>query len=264
MAILELEPFVSVTPRQRYQRGYDRCLVSRPVGLRVAKELGVKGLVDEQAVIVRLGKDVHVDLPFIKAFFGPIARKLGIDEFTKRWTIEGGMSYAGYRHCPLADAVANYLVNEKVRLEKAAAKRAKAASPGTWSEKRRWLIPEIGTEVRLCEGWTFRLFGESRNRDLTKALNVQAQLRRDRGSWSAPPKDMDCMVAAGAVMAVSRVYIRQGVKDYSSITFHLRKGAVVTADGQTITMKKGARFWAKLSDVNRIVCQVDLETLATN
>jgi len=48
----------------------------------------------------------------------------------------------------------------------------------------------------------------------------------------------------GTVLAVDRIYIRQQASDFDSVTFRLQS----TPGG-----KKGKpRFWAKLSDVNKI------------
>ena len=74
---------------------------------------------------------------------------------------------------------------------------------------------------------------------------------------------------AGAILCVNRVYIRQGVKEYSSLTFNVRKGATVVTDTtpnhhKAVVLGKGARFWAKLSDVNKMIVVVDTQTLAEN
>lgn len=46
----------------------------------------------------------------------------------------------------------------------------------------------------------------------------------------------------GTELKIDRIYIRKGNKEYSSISFWIKNGPY-----------KGARFWAKLSEVNQIV-----------
>jgi hypothetical protein len=65
----------------------------------------------------------------------------------------------------------------------------------------------------------------------------------------------------GAELSVSRIYIRQGVKECSSLTFHLISGET-EFNGKKFKVK--ARFWAKLSDVNTMECEVNEATLAVN
>lgn len=50
---------------------------------------------------------------------------------------------------------------------------------------------------------------------------------------------------AGTVLKVDRIYIRKGMKDFSSLTF----------TAKLANMKKAARFWVKLRDVNRMVIE---------
>lgn len=47
----------------------------------------------------------------------------------------------------------------------------------------------------------------------------------------------------GTILEVDRIYIRQGNKECSSLTFKIRR-------------KKVLRFWAKLQDVNNIECKI--------
>ena len=166
---------------------------------------------------------------------------------------------------------------------------------------QRLLIPDIGTKLVLAEDWTFRLHWERRNESLWKALGLiqQEQVPRTRWTpgqrtpvpggytyrdgyyeevpgeftkvWGKPegfdPKDPDngygkffrvVTAPAGTVLGVQRVYIRNGGKvlaSYSSVTFGCKK-----VKGS----KFHGRFWAKLSDVNNMVCEIDEDTLANN
>ena len=79
--------------------------------------------------------------------------------------------------------------------------------------------------------------------------------------------EVEVTFKAGSMFKVDRVYIRKGVSDYSSLTFNAVKGkdTIAVYNGKEFVMaKKGARFWAKLSDVNNIVVEVDQSTLAEN
>lgn len=53
-------------------------------------------------------------------------------------------------------------------------------------------------------------------------------------------------VPKGTILVVDRVYIRRGLRDFSSLTFRTKSSP------QKELNKKGIKFWAKLSDVNRI------------
>ncbi|MDD3988210.1 MAG: hypothetical protein PHC93_04580 [Candidatus Omnitrophica bacterium] len=54
---------------------------------------------------------------------------------------------------------------------------------------------------------------------------------------------MEVPLIAGTILKVDRIYIRKGkgMSDFSSLTFYIKNGPY-----------KGARFWAKLNDVNQI------------
>lgn len=52
-------------------------------------------------------------------------------------------------------------------------------------------------------------------------------------------------MAAGSELTISRIYIRQGLSKYSSITFNCKKGKYAKT-----------RFWAKLDECNNIECSV--------
>ena len=54
----------------------------------------------------------------------------------------------------------------------------------------------------------------------------------------------------GTELKFSRIYIRQGCKDYSSVTFTIQS-IPSEGIGEKIDKKK-PRFWAKLPDVNKI------------
>ena len=127
----------------------------------------------------------------------------------------------------------------------------------------KFFVPDVGTMVRLKEDWTFRLYVESRNRALVDYLGIPVT----RSIYGRNIDSKEVVFKAWTTLKVDRVYIRKGVKDYSSLTFHIQKGKHGGAefDGESYSFaKKGFRFWAKLSDVNKMVVEVDQATLAEN
>ena len=99
-------------------------------------------------------------------------------------------------------------------------------------------IPEIGDILELEKDWTFKLFMESRNYDLYKdRVKENFVSFRERNNY------LETTFVAGTKLKIARIYIRNGAKDYSSITFSIQ-----SSPGQ---YKKG-RFWAKLQQVNNM------------
>ncbi len=112
----------------------------------------------------------------------------------------------------------------------------------------RLLIPTTGTHLKLTAPWTFRLYHESRNFPLRKALNLSADYR---DSWGKANEFVAVTMPKGTVLTVDRIYLRKGAEDFDSITFRIH-----THSTDPKTFKK-ARFWAKLPDVNQIECDLD-------
>jgi hypothetical protein len=65
-------------------------------------------------------------------------------------------------------------------------------------------------------------------------------------SWSSEKKNYLVTIPKDTILTVDRVYIRKGVSDFSSLTFRIPK------DKNKKNIYAGVRFWAKLSDVNKI------------
>jgi len=125
-------------------------------------------------------------------------------------------------------------------------------------------IPEIGSEIRLIEDWTFSLYNEDRNSTLMEFINDPRKITYSK--FDAIP----CTIPAGSVLKVDRIYIRKGAEEYSSLTFFWKdrrtKSKMVEkwstayfgthhADRKDMVKQpaRPVRFWAKLSDVNDIV-----------
>lgn len=199
---------------------------------------------------------------WVKGFVGPVAREVGIDLFLKNVSFNGDpLSKNAYR-TGVYRVVLNYLLDEKKRLEKKAEVDARKNGTTTWSAPGQLMVPDIGTVVTLTEDWTFRLFEESRNGKFLRKLGVSGIdcWRHYRGNGKM--REFNVTVLAGSSLGVDRIYIRRGADFYSSITFNLHKGGQVIIDGKTI--KAFGRFWAKLSDVNKLKVRIDMNTMAEN
>lgn len=117
----------------------------------------------------------------------------------------------------------------------------------------RAFIPEIGSKLTLEKDWTFELYQEYRNKHI-----FIADGRKEDRNWREPMKSYQRTLPAGSVVMVDRIYVRQGAKDFSSVTLYLLETTdkVLTKQGKrTQPFKaKGAkhfgRFWVKLDDFN--------------
>jgi hypothetical protein len=105
----------------------------------------------------------------------------------------------------------------------------------------KFYVPSIGDKFQLTKDFEFSCFAESRN------LSFLEKVRPDfvaglPNKWGN--SDQSCMVTIpkGIVLTVARIYIRNGKKDFDSITFSIKKDAKV--------WQHSGRFWAKLYDIN--------------
>ena len=97
--------------------------------------------------------------------------------------------------------------------------------------KVHFCIPPLRAVVVLAQDWKFTLWRERRNTSLIQATGkVDEEVK--------PPK--------GTELAVDRIYIRNGAKSYDSVTFRVKKCPIEAYEK--------CRFWAKLPDVNKIIC----------
>lgn len=154
-------------------------------------------------------------------------------------------------------------------------------------------IPPLGTRIVLAEPWTFDLFYERRNEKLIETLgirkwvegpiekrtgtrNVWGSLDRNNRwvqetyeydhtpAWWEWQEGIDSKISSGdfikkitlprgSKLTVMRIYIRCGgpaIRAYNSVTFSLIKAKTKKGEPKA----PHGRFWAKLYDVNRIVC----------
>lgn len=100
-------------------------------------------------------------------------------------------------------------------------------------------IPRIGETIELAESWTFTLHEERRNEKLIKMVDPNYQ----SPGWSRPanPQTWTVTLPADWELRVDRIYIRNGQSRFDSVTFSCPYNG------------KKVRFWARLSDVNKMV-----------
>ena len=128
--------------------------------------------------------------------------------------------------------------------------------PRHYGTSMKLYIPEIGDSIKLTADWTFDLYNEDRNGSLMEFIKDPRQVI---GSWHEKYGSVQSTIPAGEILKVDRIYIRKGIKDYSSITF-LWKGKSTEPrteryawDGSEYKIpRRPVRFWAKLADVNNI------------
>lgn len=167
------------------------------------------------------------------------------------------------------------------------------ASKCEWTDPTVMMVPRCGTHIQLTEDWNFRLYNERRNEAVIELFGLE------RGGWNSHKRDAKphqitdslkipygCYVNVNfykdTVLKVCRVYIRQESKvdsnswslnqggEYNSLTFYLVSAPddliLIDALSGTKRVLKGSkkpRFWAKLADVNKIKCKIDLASMAT-
>jgi hypothetical protein len=91
----------------------------------------------------------------------------------------------------------------------------------------------------LTKPWSFVLHQENRNSTLLKAIGKEF-------SWQSNEKYL-VTLPIDTILSVKRIYIRQGVSSYSSLTFSIIKGSCPNNPKLEKT-----KFWASLNDVNNI------------
>lgn len=113
-------------------------------------------------------------------------------------------------------------------------------------------VPDIGSIIECADHWTFVLYNESRNDGVAEITGYKKS--GSYTSWQDYGKPYGVVtLPAGTKLRVDRVYIRQGLSEYSSLTFVVQETSderfYVTGPKGKKKLKK-ARFWAKLADIN--------------
>lgn len=100
-------------------------------------------------------------------------------------------------------------------------------------------IPEIGDQLKLTSDWRFKLNDERRNKSLIEHL----------GFKYSDYKSTDVTLPADTVLQIDRIYIRQGLSEFSSISFYVKS---TNNKGGYFGRPSTLRFWASLKDCNNI------------
>lgn len=115
---------------------------------------------------------------------------------------------------------------------------------------QKMICAPLGSVITLKEPWSFRLWDESRNEKFIDSIRADGYLLARR------PKNVNCWeicdrgeitLPVGTVLTISRIYVRQGNKDFDSISFFVRLASVRRSNGW-IT----GRFWVRLEDANKL------------
>ena len=120
-------------------------------------------------------------------------------------------------------------------------------------ENVRMAIPTVGSELVLAEDWTFDLHREHRNYTFWNKIHPNTPMDNRYSRYGETSTSISTTLPAGSVLKVARIYIRQGVSSYDSLTFTLVKHPDIK--------KIKGRFWAKLQDVNKMVVNWKTDTL---
>jgi len=116
-------------------------------------------------------------------------------------------------------------------------------------------IPDIGDKLTLQTTWSFTLHCERRNVDLWYMFTNEAF------NWQGTNKTTKVSLPKNTVLIVDRVYIRKGLKDFSSLSFRIESCPLKFLDPNKKLNKK--RFWAKLVDVNTMSVSLKKNTTQT-
>jgi hypothetical protein len=112
-------------------------------------------------------------------------------------------------------------------------------------------IPEIGDRLKLTSDWTFSLQHEYRNRAFLEYLGFEYTYKYGLERFET------ITIPSGSVLKVDRIYIRKGAQEFSSITFYYEKPGTGKGASGKAKKSKSLRFWAKLSDCNKIEFEIE-------
>jgi len=137
---------------------------------------------------------------------------------------------------------------------------------GQWihtpSGQRKQLLPD-------CIGKTYGDYTVKWDTFVPQDEKTQKEMELSR-AWRRhrPLAYIDVCFPERTILAVDRVFIRKGLDAYDSLTFCIKKppklkkqkkGApplIITPEYEFLQKVGGGRFWAKLADVNKIVCEI--------
>lgn len=97
------------------------------------------------------------------------------------------------------------------------------------------VLPRLDLDyLRTTEDWTVKIEPESRNKSMFEHHGMPCGT-----SWSIPHQAFHAVIKAGALLTISRYYIRKGGRAYDSVTFLVHE-----LDG--VKLKKKLRFWCSI------------------
>jgi hypothetical protein len=109
-------------------------------------------------------------------------------------------------------------------------------------------VPTIGTRIQLTNEWTFTVHDEQRNKTLGQYQDCPSVFSLH---WQSHNKKMGKFtMPAGTILVVERVFIRDKLQDFDSLTFGVESTTAVI--DPSIAKPKRVRFWAKLNECNDI------------
>jgi hypothetical protein len=111
-------------------------------------------------------------------------------------------------------------------------------------------VPDIGDQIKLLKPWKFTLSYERRNDSLMNIVNPNWKTGNYMEDYSSNRKGFETSLPAGTILKCKRIYIRQGSRGWSSITWSI-------ISNPTNSKSNKARFWAKLQDCNEIEFEIN-------
>lgn len=124
---------------------------------------------------------------------------------------------------------------------------AKLAAQARVRELHDLAYREVWREVP-ASNWGLIVSPARRQRSLeVKDAEAERQMRELQAKLNTWP--VEVTLPAGTELQVDRIYIRKGLKDFSSITFYVVSSPMPELNA---SKKSKRRFWAKLSDCNRM------------
>lgn len=114
-------------------------------------------------------------------------------------------------------------------------------------------IPELGDKLELTKDFTFTLYAERRNNTLGFALGLRNNKNTYGIGWKVDEEEPytsktraagEVTIPKGTVLKVERIYVRNGLKEFDSITFRAMAGP----DPKYLK----TRFWVKLDETRNL------------
>lgn len=96
-------------------------------------------------------------------------------------------------------------------------------------------IPQVGDEFKITKNWNCNVFNEYRNSKVFEALSIDN---------SAKNTHIEITLPVGTTIRIERVYVRAPASSYDSVTLRILSSPIKSL--------AKARFWVKLSEINKL------------